>query len=60
MAVGPNQTGSALQNPVSSTLGYGSSLLDQTDEEEKKRKKEQQQGGNVGGVAPRLSEMIGY
>lgn len=61
MALGPNQSGSTLQAPVSSALGYGNALGSQVDDEEKKRRKEKRQGGNSS-VSPTslLRGALGY
>lgn len=60
MPVGPNQTGSTLQSPLSSAMGYGGSLVDQVSEEEKLRRQKMLQA--QGGISPRpaVSSYLGY
>lgn len=61
MATGPNQTGSTLQSPVSSALGYGSALMEQVSDEEKaRRKKVQDMGSQQEQPMPSLSQYLGY
>ena len=61
MPAGPNQTGSTLQSPLSSAMGYGSSLVDQVSEEEKLRRQKMLQTQGAG-VSPRpaVSSFLGY
>ena len=63
MALGPNQTGSVLQSPMSNMLGYGNSLVRQTqDSAEEKRKKAQRDAAAsaAAGMPPAISGMMGY
>lgn len=59
---GPNQTGATLQSPMSSSMGYGNSLLSQVSDEELARRKKAMQaaGGTQSPTAPALSSYLGY
>jgi hypothetical protein len=60
MAAAPNQTGSTLNSPVSSSLGYGQDLADQVaaQAEERRKKALSLSGTSAPGTGP-VSGMLG-
>lgn len=60
MALGPNQTGSTLQSPVSSMMGYGNALLRQVDDETDQKRKKAMADASQQQPQPLLSNMFGY
>lgn len=63
MAVGPNQTGSTLQSPLSEQLGYGNALQNQMSDEEKEKRRKAMQAAAASQpqpTSPALSQYLGF